>query len=387
MSAVAIALDELTIDAGLNPRAGGINSAHVADLRAWLDANPKRDLPPAVVYRNGKAGHLLSEGFHRHAAYTAAGRKSMPCEVREGDRAAALLNAAGSNQSHGLKRTNEDKRLAVRLALAAAPDWTERQIAEHVGVSANFASEVRAAVAAELSSDDISDDEPEPESEDEERAGKPVKRGPKPKKADHAKHAARLLLKDHARTDDDVARELGCNAKTVALARKALQEKGRIPKNEDGPGSLAYELLAHPERSDADLAAEFGKTVGMVAKLRAKLVTVGKIKVMETEAEPEEIDPADAFVETVEKLCRDLDQIVARMKPLKADKLSHAMHLDSAIHQIEAARKTLWQGRPSEACPYCEVNETDGCKACAGTKRVKLEAAKRGREAVGGAAK
>jgi hypothetical protein len=48
-----------------------------------------------------------------------------------------------SNQSHGLKRTNDDKRLAVKLALQAAPDWSNGRIAEHVGVDDKTVAAVR----------------------------------------------------------------------------------------------------------------------------------------------------------------------------------------------------------------------------------------------------
>ena len=70
--------------------------------------------------------------------------------------------------------------------------------------------------------------------------------GPKPKKSDHAKEAARLLLKDHTRTDEDVADEVGCKAKTVALARKAIVAKGRIP---DKPKPVAEAKEEPPPRN------------------------------------------------------------------------------------------------------------------------------------------
>lgn len=96
-------------------------------------------------------------------------------------------------------------------------------------------------------------------------------------------------------------------------------------------------------------------------------------------------DEGAAFVALVETLCRDTDQIAARMKALKANRFAYAIHVDSAVSQVEAARKTLWQGRPSEPCPYCVANEAAGCKACGMTLRVKAATAQRGREAVGGA--
>lgn len=147
MGIVSIALEELVIDSGINPRAGGINAGHAADIAEFLTARPKKDTPAIVVYRDPDTGaHRLSEGFHRAEGYRQAGRTHIPCEVRDGDRTAALLNAVASNKGHGLKRTNDDKRLAVRLALVAAPDWSNRRIADHVGVDDKTVSAIRDAI-------------------------------------------------------------------------------------------------------------------------------------------------------------------------------------------------------------------------------------------------
>lgn len=225
-----IRLDELVIDAAINPRAGGLNAGHVAEMVEWLKANPDDDLPPGVVYRDPDTGdHLLSEGFHRAAAYADAEREEMPVEIRDGDRTAALLNAAASNQGHGLTRTHEDKRLAAKLAILAAPGWDDSEIAAHVGVTPPFVGDVRAAVAVEaelktvFNSPDGEPEEPAPSS------GK-KKRGAKTKKADHAKLAAKLLIDNPNRSNDEIAAELGCQAKTVQVARRTLETAGKIEK-------------------------------------------------------------------------------------------------------------------------------------------------------------
>jgi hypothetical protein len=83
-----------------------------------------------------------------------------------------------------------------------------------------------------------------------------------------------------------------------------------------------------------------------------------------------------------------MDQIAARAKSLKASPYSHTVHIDSAVSQVEAARKTLWQGRPSEPCPYCRAagEPQPGCKACRGLNRVKKTTYDAGVAAVGDAA-
>lgn len=98
------------------------------------------------------------------------------------------------------------------------------------------------------------------------------------------------------------------------------------------------------------------------------------------EEEPEEIDHGAEFVASVETLCRDMDSIAKRIKELSGQRFAYSIHLDSAASQVEAARKTLWQGRPAHTCPYCSG---EGCKACNGTGRVKRSTYDAGREAMG----
>jgi hypothetical protein len=97
-------------------------------------------------------------------------------------------------------------------------------------------------------------------------------------------------------------------------------------------------------------------------------------------------DDGKEFVAKAETLCRDIDQIVARMKALKDSKYSYSTHVDSAVAQVVAARKTIWQGRPAHPCPYCEAAKSNGCEACNHTGRVKKASRDAGLEAVGGVA-
>ena len=50
----------------------------------------------------------------------------------------------------GLRRTHEDKRRAVRSMLERHPDWSDRRIAEHVGVDHKTVGSVRAETSAEV---------------------------------------------------------------------------------------------------------------------------------------------------------------------------------------------------------------------------------------------
>jgi hypothetical protein len=130
-----VKLSDLIRDPAINCRAGGVDPAVAQEYREALEAGESF---PAIVTFRDKDGRLwVGDGFHRCSAAEQAGRATIDAEVREGDRRAALLHAAGANASHGARRTNEDKRRAVELVIAD-PEWAGRSqewIAEICGVT------------------------------------------------------------------------------------------------------------------------------------------------------------------------------------------------------------------------------------------------------------
>jgi hypothetical protein len=59
-----------------------------------------------------------------------------PCEIRQGSLRDAILFACGANAVHGLRRTNKDKRRAVRTLLKDPEwsQWTDVEIARRCAV-------------------------------------------------------------------------------------------------------------------------------------------------------------------------------------------------------------------------------------------------------------
>lgn len=129
---LTVKIADLTRDPELACRAAGINAATVSDYQVAMLA--ATTFPPIVVFRDAKGVQWLADGFHRCAAAEAGGIVVLPADVREGARKDALLFAASANASHGLRRTNADKRRAVQLVLGNFPKWSDRKIAEAVGV-------------------------------------------------------------------------------------------------------------------------------------------------------------------------------------------------------------------------------------------------------------
>lgn len=78
--------------------------------------------PPVTVFFDG-TDYWLADGFHRVAAYDCLREAlnldsiDVECEVIPGTLRHAIIHACGANDSHGIQRTNEDKRNAVRTIL------------------------------------------------------------------------------------------------------------------------------------------------------------------------------------------------------------------------------------------------------------------------------
>lgn len=142
-----IDLNRLSIDGGTQNRVA-LNEAVVAEYADALRESVK--LPAVVAFFDGSA-HWLADGFHRYHAHKAARKGSINVDIRPGTRRDAVLFSVGANAAHGLRRTNEDKRRAVKTMLGDAEwsSWTDHKIAEQCGVSQPFVSSLRKPAAPE----------------------------------------------------------------------------------------------------------------------------------------------------------------------------------------------------------------------------------------------
>ncbi|HVA45816.1 MAG TPA: ParB N-terminal domain-containing protein [Pirellulales bacterium] len=142
---VVLALDHIRLDGGTQIREA-IDEDVVGDYAALMDNQVY--LPPLWVFHDGE-NYWLVDGFHRWHALKKNRRTEALCQVRSGSHRDALLAAVRANHTHGLRRTNADKRRAVEILLADA-DWTTkglRWIAEMAGVSHQFVSSIRCQVS------------------------------------------------------------------------------------------------------------------------------------------------------------------------------------------------------------------------------------------------
>ena len=104
-----------------------------------------KKFPPIVVFYDGDT-YWCGDGFHRVQAARRAKLTHISAAVRKGGKREALLHSVGANFSHGIRRTNKDKRRAVSMLLQD-PEWTRwssREIGRRAGVSHTFVDSVRA---------------------------------------------------------------------------------------------------------------------------------------------------------------------------------------------------------------------------------------------------
>lgn len=135
-------LEQIQTDPALQSRA----SMNVETVETYAELLIEgHEFPPVTVFQIDDT-YLLADGFHRFMAHQQADKKTIRCEVRQGDRRKAILFSLHANASHGLHRTNDDKRKAVGTVLAD-PEWkywSNVQIAKLCGVSDRFVSDMKA---------------------------------------------------------------------------------------------------------------------------------------------------------------------------------------------------------------------------------------------------
>jgi hypothetical protein len=150
-----LVLSEIRTDAGCQPRSG-ISDYVVSEYHAHLSRGG--DLPPVAVFYDGSE-YYLADGYHRFHAHDRAGLKRINAVISQGTLREAVLYSLGANQTHGLRRSNEDKRRAVERMFGDDEwrNWSDAKIAEHIGVSQTFVRDLRPKIAPtshKLSSDE-----------------------------------------------------------------------------------------------------------------------------------------------------------------------------------------------------------------------------------------
>ncbi|WP_051177897.1 ParB/RepB/Spo0J family partition protein [Nocardia concava] len=130
---VRIPLDRLRIENLV--RISGENARHIDAL-----AEVAGTLPPIVVHRPSMT---VIDGAHRVRAAQSAGAQWIDAVYFDGDDAEVLLLAVRLNSGHGLPLSAADRRAAAEQAMSFFPEWSNRTLAEAVGLSERAIAGVR----------------------------------------------------------------------------------------------------------------------------------------------------------------------------------------------------------------------------------------------------
>jgi hypothetical protein len=141
MSVVELPLDRIRTDGGTQMRAALDPDVYFDYRDKWLAGV---EFAPIDVFFDGST-YWLADGFHRFYGAREAKRPSIPCRVHNGTQRDAILFACGANAAHGLRRTNEDKRIAVTKLLSdeAWVLWSDNRIADQAAVSVQLVCVIR----------------------------------------------------------------------------------------------------------------------------------------------------------------------------------------------------------------------------------------------------
>lgn len=141
---VKVKISDIRIDGGTQPRAK-LDQSVIDDYADCID-----QLPPGSGVYDG-ISYWLTDGFHRYFARKKRGLDDMDLIVTEGTQRDAVLHSLSANADNGLRRSNDDKRKAVRVMLADKEwsAWSSREIAKHCRVSHQFVEGIRRTIGGE----------------------------------------------------------------------------------------------------------------------------------------------------------------------------------------------------------------------------------------------
>ena len=138
---------QIRMDGGTQPRAA-LQIEVMEDYAELMRAGVK--FPPLVVFHDGE-NYWLADGFHRiGAALRAFPDSPIEVDVHQGTLQEAQWYSFGVNKTHGLRRTREDLKRAIKAALRhpEAANHSDSELAEHIGISHSTVAKYRAELGA-----------------------------------------------------------------------------------------------------------------------------------------------------------------------------------------------------------------------------------------------
>lgn len=137
-------ISEISTDGGTQSRAE-LNDEVIIEYAHSMSIGGK--FPPVVVFYDGER-YWLADGYHRVWAAKKANLTHISSDIKQGTLRDAILFSVGANSSHGLRRTNADKRRAVETLVKDEEwkAWSNVKMARHCGVTEFLVREVKSSI-------------------------------------------------------------------------------------------------------------------------------------------------------------------------------------------------------------------------------------------------
>ena len=142
-----IKLSDVAADDDLQPRVK-IDAEVVEEYASAMQRGIS--FPPIIVFSDGEK-NWLADGYHRYYAAKKAGLDCLAAEFRTGTKTDALKFALSANATHGLKRSQADKKRVVLMALKEFGELSDRDIGRLVKVDGKTVAKYRAELRGEPS--------------------------------------------------------------------------------------------------------------------------------------------------------------------------------------------------------------------------------------------
>lgn len=133
-----IEVAQIAVDASTQTRAS-ISEPVVTDYAEKMLNGAQ--FPAIVLFHDGNH-YYIGDGFHRVLASQRNGAVTVASDVRPGTREDALWFALGANREHGHQMTKADKKHAVIVAVQTFPNRTQTEMANQIGCTQGFVSQV-----------------------------------------------------------------------------------------------------------------------------------------------------------------------------------------------------------------------------------------------------
>jgi hypothetical protein len=170
-------------------------------------------------------------------------------------------------------------------------------------------------------------------------------------------------------TLENAGEMLNVSRRSVMRASKVLEKGAQelVEAVEKGDVSVSDAAAVADKPPEVQRAAVVGVQTGVAPTLQSAVAVIEGVAddVLNDVSGfpiPERAVEHYGAVDEIAAMCRQLDQVVKRIRDVAMTPGGRYMHSPTQVQTIQSVRKSLWGSRPTHVCPYCR-GERD-CSAC-----------------------